>query len=95
MERCRADGRVARFYELKTNRPLYFTRDYQLTYNDRDVPTHYAFIVPNRTPSIQRQFAELHRQPPETFPALDSLPMKPPSERQVRAVIGAQDNRGR
>ena len=24
-----ADGRIARFYELKTNRPLYFTRDYQ------------------------------------------------------------------
>ncbi|MDH3583836.1 MAG: pectate lyase, partial [Phycisphaerae bacterium] len=24
-----ADGRLARFYELKTNRPLYFTRDYK------------------------------------------------------------------
>ena len=31
------DGRLARYYELKTNRPLYMTRDgdeYSLTYDD-------------------------------------------------------------
>jgi hypothetical protein len=39
----RADGRWARFYELRTNRPLYFTKDYRLTYDDADVPTHYSF----------------------------------------------------
>ena len=33
----------ARFYELQTNRPLYFTREYQLTYRDNDMPTHYSF----------------------------------------------------
>ena len=38
------DGRLARFYELKTNKPLYFTRyDYELTYSDANMPTHYAF----------------------------------------------------
>jgi PelA/Pel-15E family pectate lyase len=42
------DGRLARFYELRTNRPLYFTRDYQLTFSDADVPTHYAFKVDYR-----------------------------------------------
>ena len=26
------DGQLARFYELRTNKPLYFTRSYQLTY---------------------------------------------------------------
>lgn len=39
------DGRLARFYELKTNRPLYFTKDYELTYDDSDLPTHYAFNI--------------------------------------------------
>src|SRR3954471_5458077 len=39
------DGRLARFYELKTNRPLYFPKDYQLTYSDDDTPTHYAFKI--------------------------------------------------
>jgi hypothetical protein len=34
----------ARFYELKTNRPLYFTTGtYWLTYSDADAPTHYSF----------------------------------------------------
>ena len=43
-----ADGRLARFYELRTNRPLYFTKDYVLTYSDADMPTHYAFKVDYR-----------------------------------------------
>jgi hypothetical protein len=33
----------ARFYELGSNRPLYFTKDYQLVYRDDDLPTHYSF----------------------------------------------------
>ncbi len=38
------DGRRARFYELKTNRPLYFYKDtYRLTYDDSNPPTHYGF----------------------------------------------------
>ena len=39
------DGRFARFYELETNRPLYFTKEYALTYSDDDLPTHYGFQV--------------------------------------------------
>lgn len=38
-----ADGDWARFYELGSNRPLYFTKDYRLTYNGDDCPTHYSF----------------------------------------------------
>ncbi len=40
-----ADGQLARFYELKTNKPLYFTKGYELTYDDSDLPTHYGFKV--------------------------------------------------
>jgi hypothetical protein len=36
-------GDWARFYELRSNRPLYVTRDYQLTYDDGDLPRHYGF----------------------------------------------------
>lgn len=39
------DGRLARFYELRGNRPLYFTRDYELTFSDANMPTHYAFKI--------------------------------------------------
>ena len=40
------DGQYARFYELQTNKPLYFVKDtYVLTYDDSNVPTHYGFKV--------------------------------------------------
>jgi len=41
------DGQLARFYELKTNRPLYMVRKskkvYQLTYDDSNLPSHYGW----------------------------------------------------
>lgn len=38
------DGKHARFYELKTNKPLFFVKDtYELTYDDSNIPTHYSF----------------------------------------------------
>ncbi|MFM8891585.1 MAG: pectate lyase, partial [Planctomycetia bacterium] len=40
------DGRYARFYELRTNKPLYFVKDsYELTDDDGNLPTHYGFKV--------------------------------------------------
>lgn len=44
-ERSRlADGTHARFYELRTNKPLFFVKDtYELTYDDGNMPTHYSF----------------------------------------------------
>ena len=50
------DGRLARFYELKTNRPLYFTKKYELVYTDDDLPTHYGFKVSSKLPAIRRQY---------------------------------------
>lgn len=38
------DGTHARFYELRTNKPLFFTAEkYELTYDDGNMPTHYSF----------------------------------------------------
>jgi len=38
------DGQYARFYELHTNKPLYFVKDtYELVYDDSNLPTHYGF----------------------------------------------------
>ena len=51
-----ADGRLARFYELKTNRPLYFTKQYELVYTDDNLPTHYSFKVSSKLTAIRRQY---------------------------------------
>ena len=55
----RNDGKLARFYELKTNRPLYFTKDYKLTYRDDDLPTHYGFVVKNQLGRIRERMEQV------------------------------------
>jgi hypothetical protein len=51
-----SDGQYARFYELQTNKPLYFVKDsYELTYDDSNLPTHYGFKLDH----IARDIAKL------------------------------------
>jgi PelA/Pel-15E family pectate lyase len=50
------DGTIARYYEFKTNRPLYMDARYQLTYDDSAAPRHYGWKHPARLDSIQRAY---------------------------------------
>ncbi|QDV51670.1 pectate lyase [Gimesia fumaroli] len=56
------DGQLARYYELKTNRPLYMSRrgkKYSLTYDDSDLPRHYGWKIESHLNSLQREFNAL------------------------------------
>ncbi|WP_182867819.1 pectate lyase [Rhodopirellula sp. JC639] len=93
LERCQLpDGRVARFYELKTNRPLYFTRDYQLTYDDGDMPTHYGFQLQSKVPQLRKQYQRHERLTPRQL--AESEKQRRPSPRVVKTIIDRQDERG-
>jgi hypothetical protein len=61
LERCRLpDGRMARFYEFGTNRPLYCVAEtYELTYDDSNLPTHYGFKPDFPRDKIDRLRADL------------------------------------
>ncbi|MEZ6088256.1 MAG: pectate lyase [Pirellulaceae bacterium] len=59
------DGRLPRFLELRTNRPLYLTRQYELTYEANDLPTHYAFIVGQSLDAIERELKRVRELPSE------------------------------
>jgi len=92
------DGRLARFYELQSNQPLYFTTDYTLTDQDDDLPTHYAFKVADWTGSVAGEYERLRQLPraelkPREFEPRPRLTAELAAE--ARAVIGAQDSRGR
>lgn len=92
------DGRLARFYELQTNRPLYFTKTYQLTYDDDDLPTHYGFQVSSKLPQLRRQFERVRTAKSPGIPKW-TVDRKRPStssalESQVRTICSAADNRG-
>jgi PelA/Pel-15E family pectate lyase len=91
-------GRLARFYELKTNRPLYFVKDtYELTYRDDNLPTHYAFKVGSRLARIERDYQRLLKTDPSH---LNPPPRKPvyrlsrSLRDQARQLVAALDDRG-
>ena len=89
------DGRLARFYELKTNKPLYFTKEYVLTYDDSDMPTHYAFKVSRgRIERIERDYNRaINEDREKTLMERNSIPNI--NTKQVQTVINALDEQGR
>jgi PelA/Pel-15E family pectate lyase len=74
------DGRLARFYELRTNKPLYMDARYQLTYDDADAPSHYGWKQPARLDRIERlangtstdRSGDLEKEVREILKALDA-----------------------
>jgi len=53
------DGKIARYYELKTNRPLYMQRagdEYRLTYEDTELPGHYGWKTVSRVGELQARW---------------------------------------
>lgn len=84
------DGKVARYYELKTNRPLYMDRRYQLTYDDSAVPSHYGWKQPARFGEIEQayQAARSGATPARARPA-GGL------EEDVRRILRELDKEGR
>ncbi|OGG44906.1 MAG: hypothetical protein A3F84_11280 [Candidatus Handelsmanbacteria bacterium RIFCSPLOWO2_12_FULL_64_10] len=89
------DGQLARFYELETNRPLYFTRAYELTYSDVDLPDHYAFkIAGARLMEAEGDYERIVKE------GRDSLRAKPrqrpvPQREAVEAAVASIDGEGR
>ena len=84
------DGRYARFYELQTNKPLFLTKDYQLTYEPNDLPTHYSFVRDDiGLARLERQHraALAPRQAPQQAE-------RPVSEAEVRRILAGLDARG-
>ncbi len=94
----RPDGKLVRFYELQTNRPLYFTKDYQLTYSDADMPTHYSFIQSNWIPSVEREFQRVSElSADDLLPKTKKTPRKASQamEKKVQNILKKLDDQGR
>jgi hypothetical protein len=87
-------GKLARFYELETNRPLYFERGkggkgFVMTYDDSKVSSNYGWINDSRLATIAAEYewAKAGRKPDATSAA-------PVSADAVVAILAAQDARG-
>lgn len=93
------DGQLARFYELKTNKPLYFTKAYELTFDDGDLPTHYGFKVSSKLESLEKRYNDVVKLSPEKLankrqPKADEPSATPALEAQAKDLIGKLDDRG-
>lgn len=85
------DGRLSRYYELQTNKPLYMTKDYTLTHNDGDVPSHYGWKIASRIDDLQRRFERL-QQSPQTKATLGAARS---DASQVMKILADLDEQGR
>lgn len=92
------NGKLARFYEMGTNRPLYFTKTYELTYSDSDLPTHYAFMVSSGLDRIERELQRLQNIPSNQLERRSSASRPAKLTEQLKqdaaSVIAALDARG-
>lgn len=88
------DGRLARFYELRTNRPLYMSRRgdvYTLTYDDSDLPSHYGWKFDSRLDDLESRYNRLTRGA-----AVETVGQSGANlERQVQRIIRDLDEKGR
>lgn len=65
-----SDGTHARFYELQTNKPLFFVKDtYVLTYDSSNIPTHYSFTTSqqNNLDNFKKQLAKGREELQQNF----------------------------
>lgn len=92
------NGQLARFYELKTNRPLYFTKDYILTYDDSDMPTHYGFKVSSKLDRLRADYETALKAPPggDRIWTTRRSPPRPNTDLNLEAmkVVKTLDSRG-
>jgi len=88
------DGKLPRFNELETNRPLYMSRRgkvYTLTYDDSNLPTHYAFKVTQRLKEIETEFEIVKSGKPLVS---DKRGLKT-LEKRAQAAVESLDKHGR
>lgn len=84
------DGRMPRYYELETNKPLYMNRngrDYFLTHDDTNLPDHYGWKSKPKLERLKQRYLQLTRG---EKPKSDAV-----SASEVQAILKHLDSEGR
>lgn len=83
-----ADGRVARYYEFRTNKPLYMDAKYQLTYDDSAAPSHYGWKQSARFDRIEKLYEDARA-------GRTATPPRTVASRDIRRIVNDLDTEGR
>lgn len=82
------DGRIPRYIEFGSNKPLYMDAKYQLTYDDSAAPSHYGWKQEARFGAIEKAYNDAK--------AGSALPKAAaPAEDEVRKIVQELDPEGR
>lgn len=84
------DGRIPRYLEFQSNRPLYMDGRYQLTYDDSAAPAHYGWKQGARFDQIERAYREVR----DAVPLVAAAPVAG-LEEKVRKIVKDLDDEGR
>ncbi len=90
------DGRLARYNELETNKPLYMERQgdvYTLTHDDSNLPSHYGWKNDSNVKTIADAWETLSRT--GQMPEVDDILLPPVPDPTVDEVLSALDDEGR
>ena len=97
-------GEFARFYELRTNRPLYFTKAYKMVYTDEELPTHYRLKVNidvdrlrcryETLEQARQRYLDVERGDDDRLTQMLDWPNPQVGSEDVRNVIAAMDEHG-
>ncbi len=87
------DGKISRFYELETNRPLYFTRGpggngHVMTYDRERLADNYGWIIEPELDLLKQQLDLLRSQ------GVGAPRIKPDAGVSLQEVLDSQDDRG-
>jgi len=86
-------GQLARYYELKTNKPLYMTRrgkNYSVTFDDSALPKHYNWKTDSRLDQLQKNYDRAIKGI-----KTDNTPNVSILHRNVEQIIEQLDRQGR
>ena len=94
--------RLSRYYELRTNRPMYMTRrgkQYDITYDAAEAVDHYSFSMPSPRMDLETRYRQTvsalnqasARQPNGSGQPNDSGELARPPDSRVRQIFDAFD----
>lgn len=89
-------NKLARFYELQTNKPLYFERGpggkgFRLTYSDQKASSNYGWVWDSELDALQAAGSQIARGAPVTFPRVEKERWSsPPTDADIATILQEQ-----
>jgi len=93
-------NKLARFYELNTNKPLYFERGpggkgFELTYSDQKASSNYGWVWDSELDALQATGSQIARGEQVTFPRTEKERWSsPPTDADIATILKEQAPNG-